>query len=142
MYFRWPSAKMVSKASELLPEPERPVMTTSRSRGMLTSMFLRLCSLAPWTRMQGSSAMAANGVGRTGRRASRRSEVGLLFRLDSPAASLSLGALFDLLLTLAVGLGWGLTTTADVRRGDLLLGTGDGPLSTLEHLVFLGRMGC
>src|SRR5580704_14267948 len=38
---------MVSKASEDLPEPERPVKTTSRSRGMSRSMFLRLCSRAP-----------------------------------------------------------------------------------------------
>src|SRR3970040_209393 len=42
---------MVSKASELLPEPERPVITTSLSRGMVTSMFLRLCSRAPRTTM-------------------------------------------------------------------------------------------
>src|SRR5581483_11818520 len=38
---------MVSKASEDLPEPDRPVNTTRLSRGMATSMFLRLCSRAP-----------------------------------------------------------------------------------------------
>src|ERR1700722_4654439 len=38
---------MVSKASDDLPEPDRPVNTTSRSRGISTSMFLRLCSRAP-----------------------------------------------------------------------------------------------
>src|ERR1051325_7029895 len=38
---------MVSKASEDFPEPERPVNTTSLSRGISTSMFLRLCSRAP-----------------------------------------------------------------------------------------------
>src|SRR5215475_12383216 len=38
---------MVSKASEDLPEPERPVNTTSLSRGISTSMFFRLCSRAP-----------------------------------------------------------------------------------------------
>src|SRR5712675_2032189 len=38
---------MVSKASDDLPEPERPVNTTSLSRGISTSMFLRLCSRAP-----------------------------------------------------------------------------------------------
>src|SRR5215475_7074322 len=38
---------MVSKASEDLPEPERPVNTTSWSRGMSRSTFLRLCSRAP-----------------------------------------------------------------------------------------------
>src|SRR3970040_2080010 len=42
---------MVSKAREDLPEPETPVMTTSLSRGMTTSMFLRLCSRAPRTMM-------------------------------------------------------------------------------------------
>src|SRR6478736_9805256 len=40
---------MVSKASEDLPEPERPVNTTSLSRGISISTFLRLCSRAPRT---------------------------------------------------------------------------------------------
>src|SRR5215469_16097811 len=38
---------MVSKASEDLPEPERPVSTVSVSRGISTSTFFRLCSRAP-----------------------------------------------------------------------------------------------
>src|SRR6185312_2798541 len=38
---------MVSKARLDLPEPESPVITTSRSRGRSRSMFLRLCSRAP-----------------------------------------------------------------------------------------------
>src|SRR5215207_4358388 len=38
---------MVSKASEDLPEPDKPVNTTSRSRGISTSTFFRLCSRAP-----------------------------------------------------------------------------------------------
>src|SRR5262245_31779428 len=38
---------MVSNASDDLPEPDRPVKTTSLSRGMATSMFFRLCSRAP-----------------------------------------------------------------------------------------------
>src|ERR1017187_8731283 len=42
---------MVSKASEDLPEPESPVITTSLSRGMSTSTFFRLCSRAPRTEM-------------------------------------------------------------------------------------------
>src|SRR4051812_40598277 len=42
---------MVSKASEDLPDPDSPVMTTSWSRGMSTSTFLRLCSRAPRTEM-------------------------------------------------------------------------------------------
>src|ERR1035437_3390649 len=45
---------MVSKASELLPEPETPVMTTSLSRGMVRSTFLRLCSRAPLIMMASS----------------------------------------------------------------------------------------
>src|SRR5215218_3577323 len=40
---------MVSKASEDLPLPERPVTTTMTSRGNATVMFFRLCSRAPWT---------------------------------------------------------------------------------------------
>src|SRR5882672_6861421 len=40
---------MVSKASEDFPEPDKPVITTSRSRGISTSTFLRLCSRAPRT---------------------------------------------------------------------------------------------
>src|ERR1035437_6885341 len=42
---------MVSKARELLPLPERPLKTTSWSRGISTLTFLRLCSRAPVTRM-------------------------------------------------------------------------------------------
>src|SRR6185295_10671265 len=38
---------IVSKASDDLPDPLSPVITTSRSRGIVTSMFLRLCSRAP-----------------------------------------------------------------------------------------------
>src|SRR3982074_1140229 len=38
---------MVSKASDDLPEPDSPVKTTSLSRGISRSTFLRLCSRAP-----------------------------------------------------------------------------------------------
>src|SRR5229473_5919940 len=38
---------MVSKASEDLPEPERPVMTVREFRGISTLIFLRLCWRAP-----------------------------------------------------------------------------------------------
>src|SRR5438270_13226227 len=38
---------MVSKANEDLPEPLKPVMTTSLSRGILSVRSLRLCSRAP-----------------------------------------------------------------------------------------------
>src|ERR1700740_2018645 len=40
---------MVSKASELLPEPDRPVMTIRLSLGRSMSTPLRLCSRAPRT---------------------------------------------------------------------------------------------
>ena len=40
---------MVSKARLDLPDPESPVTTISRSRGISTEMFLRLCTRAPWT---------------------------------------------------------------------------------------------
>src|SRR5487761_1944281 len=42
---------MVSKAREDLPEPERPVKTTSWSRGISTERFFRLCTRAPCTRI-------------------------------------------------------------------------------------------
>src|SRR5229473_4816036 len=42
---------MVSKAKLDLPEPERPVTTTSLSRGISTDMFFRLCTRAPCTAM-------------------------------------------------------------------------------------------
>src|SRR2546428_6640345 len=51
MYFRCPSAKTVSKARVDLPDPDRPVTTTSWSRGMSIERFLRLCSRAPRIRM-------------------------------------------------------------------------------------------
>ena len=38
---------MVSKASEDFPEPDNPVMTTNWSRGIVTSMFFKLCARAP-----------------------------------------------------------------------------------------------
>src|SRR5437763_5279346 len=40
---------MVSKASEDLPDPDSPVMTTSALRGIATEMSRRLCSRAPET---------------------------------------------------------------------------------------------
>src|SRR5690606_13778369 len=42
---------IVSKASEDLPEPDRPVKTMSLSRGSSTVTFLRLCSRAPRMRI-------------------------------------------------------------------------------------------
>src|SRR6266436_6690626 len=51
-YLLCPSAKIVSKASEDLPEPETPVKTTNLFRGTTTSMFLRLCSRAPRMTME------------------------------------------------------------------------------------------
>src|SRR5262245_29646834 len=38
---------MVSKASDDFPEPLKPVITTSLSRGMFSVRFFRLCSRAP-----------------------------------------------------------------------------------------------
>ncbi len=37
---------------EDLPEPDTPVTTTSLLRGMVTVTFLRLCTLAPFMRME------------------------------------------------------------------------------------------
>src|SRR5687767_4716899 len=52
---------MVSKARLDLPEPERPVITTSRSRGISTSIFFRLCSRAPRTTILVSMSGPARG---------------------------------------------------------------------------------
>ena len=49
MYRRCPSAKIVSNASELLPDPDSPVKTVSELRGIIMSTFFRLCTLAPKT---------------------------------------------------------------------------------------------
>src|SRR5271154_1067578 len=40
---------MVSKASEDLPEPDRPVITVRVLRGISTLIFFRLCCRAPRT---------------------------------------------------------------------------------------------
>src|ERR1700760_1815570 len=48
-YRRWPSAKIVSNASEDFLEPDRPVKTTSESRGISRSTFFRLWTRAPRT---------------------------------------------------------------------------------------------
>jgi hypothetical protein len=42
----------VSNASDDFPEPDRPVITISLSRGRSRSMFLRLCVRAPRMRMK------------------------------------------------------------------------------------------
>ena len=48
---------MVSKAKEDFPEPESPVMVTNSFLGILTLMFLRLCSLAPYISMYSFSVL-------------------------------------------------------------------------------------
>src|SRR3954447_21754425 len=50
---------MVSKARLDLPDPDRPVTTTSLSRGISTEMFLRLWTRAPCTAM----VVRAEGLG-------------------------------------------------------------------------------
>src|ERR1044071_7141635 len=57
---RCPSAKTMSNASVLLPEPLTPVTTTNCPRGISTVTFLRLCSRAPWMRMESDSARGAS----------------------------------------------------------------------------------
>src|SRR5262245_60903089 len=64
---------MVSKASEDLPEQASPVNTTSWSRGISRSMFLRLCSRAP--RIAITRALSSD-PGRRGRFLSNRSFIG------------------------------------------------------------------
>ena len=52
---RCPSAKSVSNASEDLPEPDIPVITTNLPRGISTVIFLRLLTFAPRMTMFPSS---------------------------------------------------------------------------------------
>ena len=76
------------------PSPETPVNTTSASRGMSTSTFLRLCSRAPRTRTKPSAAACAGGVEPSdiggvygeGYRASMRRITSLTDRLATPVA--------------------------------------------------------
>src|SRR5439155_1563129 len=51
-----------------LPEPESPVMTTSWSRGISRSMFLRLCSRAPLTTIRSLAMSQTYCVSLAGRR--------------------------------------------------------------------------
>src|SRR5579885_1222366 len=51
---------MVSKASELLPDPDSPVMTVNVFRGISTSIFFKLCCRAPCTVIRSS----ISGAGR------------------------------------------------------------------------------
>src|SRR5579875_1329036 len=53
---------MVSKASEDLPEPESPVITTRRSRGISRSRFLRLCSRAPLIMIRSAIAVLSDAI--------------------------------------------------------------------------------
>src|ERR1700726_4369375 len=77
---------MVSKASEDLPEPDRPVNTTSRSRGISRSTFLRLCSRAPRTAMtRGSRAFLVGSL--AGRFLSKRSFIGKWLPFPRPSAA-------------------------------------------------------
>src|SRR5688572_9835387 len=50
----------MSNASVLLPDPLTPVTTTNCPRGISTVIFLRLCSRAPWMRIESDSATGAS----------------------------------------------------------------------------------
>ena len=66
---------MVSKASEDLPDPDRPVNTMSESRGRSSETFLRLCSRAPRTMRRSATPV------RTFLEGSDRGGAPVLFRL-------------------------------------------------------------
>src|SRR5258708_38094760 len=53
---------MVSKASDDLPEPESPVKTTRRPRGISRVTSLRLCSRAPRTTIDVCTSPVATDV--------------------------------------------------------------------------------
>src|SRR5437764_10317042 len=62
-YLRWPSAKIVSNASDDLPEPDRPVNTTREPLGSSRETSFRLCSRAPRT-ISRSLTSPSRGSGR------------------------------------------------------------------------------
>src|SRR5437868_5420599 len=68
---------MVSKASELLPEPLTPVKTVSRPRGRSRFRPCRLCVRAPRTRI----GWAATGMGFSLTAGQRAGKLGLAARL-------------------------------------------------------------
>src|ERR1700736_3713653 len=53
---------IVSKASEDLPEPDKPVTTISLLRGRVRSMFLRLCSRAPLMTIASRACVIPSGI--------------------------------------------------------------------------------
>src|SRR3954467_15570544 len=59
---RCDSAAIVSKTSELLPEPETPVNTVSRRFGISTLTSLRLFTRAPSTRIRSCRSAACGSV--------------------------------------------------------------------------------
>src|ERR1700741_1606267 len=92
---------MVSKASDALPEPDRPVMTVSVSGGISTSIFLRLCWSAPLMEMffcivafsgarrppLGRGKHALSPVGRTGSTAVIREAEAFMWVMPGGCAS-------------------------------------------------------
>jgi hypothetical protein len=62
LIIRCDSAAIVSKTSELLPEPETPVNTVSRRFGISTLTSLRLFARAPITRIRSWRSAACTSV--------------------------------------------------------------------------------
>src|SRR5579875_1368560 len=71
---------MVSKASEDLPEPDRPVITTSLSRGISRSMFLRLCCRAPLNTILPAMSLTDSGTVKSTPKAQERFVLSALAR--------------------------------------------------------------
>ena len=130
---------MVSKASEDLPEPLSPVMTTRRSRGISTEMFLRLCSRAPMTAMRSVGrghldCVVGEGVERTGRSPSAVRMGVRCHRSAAPSAAPAYGAgsrNVPQRILVVPNEGWGIrtrgrrTTGAVVARRAAALGLSD-----------------
>src|ERR1700683_416643 len=77
---------MVSKASEDLPEPDRPVNTTSRARGVSRYISLRVSSRAPRMAMTRGSRVFLVGSW-AGRFLSKRSFIGKWLPFPRPVAA-------------------------------------------------------
>src|SRR5262245_40455880 len=134
---RWDSAAMVSKTSELFPEPETPVNTVRRRFGISTLRSLRLLTRAPCTRIS-SWASAACGAAfvlavRTGafRRTGRfwAEVIGGVYPIGPAGRRSGLGdahevarGIAERAVTGAPGLGDGLLEHLGPRGADLLEG--------------------
>src|SRR6267143_5501230 len=87
---------MVSKASDDLPEPDRPVRTISLLRGSTRSMCLRLCSAAPLMTMESTDIRDCEPFPRESRRVMKSDLKGSAPRVSTRGGACAAAALLIL----------------------------------------------